>query len=168
MTETTIQLAAAFGLFLLGLFIGMAVQRTTKGDGKKIARLQQKLTETEEKFTRYQADVTSHFMNTARKVQTLNKSYREVNEQLAKGARKLCEDGEIEDFLSLNFEPQSNASHRGHTIEGNENGVAPPMDYAPKDKPEEEGTLSEGFGFQDSKIKEFDEELEEDYKGKKA
>jgi len=164
-TETTIQLIAAFGLFVLGIVVGAMIQRSNKGDTQKINRLQQKLAESEEHFTRYQADVTSHFMDTARKVQSLNKSYRDVHEQLAQGARKLCEGGDIEDFLSLNFDTQSNASHRGNTIELAEtDGVTPPMDYAPKDTPEEEGTLSETFGFEGAQPREFNEELEKEYK----
>ena len=167
MTETSIQVIAALGLFSLGLVIGVLVQRSTKGDGRKIARLQAKLNETEERFTRYQADVTAHFMDTARKVQTLNKSYKDVHEQLASGARKLCEDDEIESVLSLSFNASKAPSHRGHTIDLANNDVTPPMDYAPKDKPEEEGTLSEGYGFegQQNAPNEFNEDLEQQYKG---
>lgn len=168
MTENSIPLIVALGLFLLGLAIGALVQRNTKGDNKKIARLQQKLTESEDRYTRYQADVTSHFMDTARKVQSLNKSYRDVNNQLAAGARKLCEDSDMEEFLSLNFEHPSEASLRGHAIALTDEGVAPPMDYAPKDKPEEEGTLSESYGFEEPQLKEFDEQLETQYKNDKA
>jgi len=167
-TENSIQLIAGIGLFLLGLVIGALMQRSTKGDGKKITRLQQKLAESEDKYTRYQADVTSHFMDTARKVQTLNKSYREVNNQLAAGARKLCDDSDMEEFLSLNFEHPTEASVRGHAIELTDEGLAPPMDYAPKEKPEEEGTLSESYGFEEPPLKEFDEKLETQYKSDKT
>ena len=166
MTDTTIQLIAAFGLFVLGIAVGILLQKKTANDARRVTRLQQKLTETEDRFTRYQADVTSHFMDTARKVQTLNKTYREVNEQLASGARKLCEGGDVEELISLNFNTQANPSHRGHTIEVPESGVTPPMDYAPKDAPEKGGTLSEGFGFEGDKLKEFDEQLEKEYKQK--
>lgn len=165
MTETSIQLIAAFGLFVLGIAIGVLLQRTTKGDGKKIARLQQKLTETEDRFTRYQADVTAHFMDTAKKVQTLNRSYKDVHDQLTTGARKLCESVDAEEFLPLNFERQSDANHRGHTIDIDDSGIAPPMDYAPKEPNKDEGTLSENFGLDETKLKEFDENLEKEYKG---
>lgn len=166
MTETSIQLIAAFGVFVLGIVIGMLLQKKTASDARKVTRLQQKLTETEDRFTRYQADVTAHFMDTARKVQTLNKSYKEVNEQLASGARKLCEGGDVEELLSLNFSSRSAPSHRGHTIEIPDTDVAPPMDYAPKNAPEKGGTLSEGFGFEGENLKEFDEQLEQEYKQK--
>lgn len=154
MSIETTQLLAGFGLFALGIIVGIFFQRNATRDSRKVTRLEQKLAETEDKFTRYQADVSSHFMETARKVQTLNKSYKEVHDQLAAGASKLCESGEMEEFLSLNFATQSNASHRGHTLEVSEDGFAPPMDYAPKDKPEAEGTLSERFGFENTHFKE--------------
>lgn len=165
MDQTTIQFIAAFGLFALGILVGVFLQRNATGDGRKISRLQAKLAETEDRFNRYQADVTSHFMDTASKVQSLNKSYRDVHEQLAKGARTLCEGADVEDFLALSFSTQSKGSHRGATIEVKDD-VSPPMDYAPKDKPEAKGTLSESYGFEGS-VKDFDDQLEDDYKGKK-
>ncbi len=169
MSIETTQLLAGFGLFALGIIVGMFFQRSAKGDSRKVTRLEQKLSETEDKFTRYQADVSAHFMETARKVQTLNKSYKEVHEQLASGASKLCESGEMEEFLSLNFSTQSNASHRGHMIDVSGDGFTPPMDYAPKDQPEAEGTLSERFGFENSNFEaETGEPTEEKEKQSKS
>lgn len=140
----TIEMFAGFGLFVLGIVLGAVFQRSFASDSGKSKRLEQKLAETQEAYTRYQAEVSAHFMDTARKVQNLNNSYREVHEQLAKGAGKLCSDDEASDFLAISLDNRS----KGQTFE-DEAGVLPqmPMDYAPKETPDAEGTLSENFGL---------------------
>lgn len=141
----TIDIWAGLGLFALGLLLGAVFSRSLGKDSGKSKRLEQKLTETQEAYTRYQAEVSAHFMDTARKVQTLNNSYREVHEQLATGAQRLCSDDEASDFLSISF--SNNA--RGQTFEEQHSDQLPPMDYAPKEKPDEEGTLSETYGLKE-------------------
>lgn len=139
----TIEIFAGFGLFVLGLIIGAVFQRSFAGDPAKSKRLEQKLAETQEAYTKYQAEVSAHFMDTARKVQNLNNSYREVHEQLAKGAGKLCSDDEANDFLAISLDNRN----KGHTIDDGEDLPQMPMDYAPKETPDAEGTLSENFGL---------------------
>jgi hypothetical protein len=141
-----IQIFAGLGLFILGVLIGVVIQKSNGTDGKRVTRLQQKLAESEEKHIKYQAQVSEHFLETARKVQTLNNSYQAVHEQLAHGATKLCASDEASAFIPLSFDQ----SHRGHTIESSEEqGFIPPMDYAPKNVKESEGTLSEKFGLEE-------------------
>lgn len=163
MSETMIQILSSVGLFALGVLVGAMLQRG-KGEASKNKRLEQKISELQDTHTKYQADVSSHFMETARLVQTLNKSYRDVHAQLAKGASRLCDDEHADDFLALSFSstPESNKTA---TKLDNENGVyVPPMDYAPKDTPDQEGTLSEKFGLDDGQApveEKTDEEVKE-------
>ncbi|MFT7185826.1 MAG: uncharacterized membrane-anchored protein YhcB (DUF1043 family) [Pseudohongiellaceae bacterium] len=137
-----IQILAGVGLFFLGIMVGAVCHRSFQGETSKNKRLEQKLAELQDTHSRYQAEVSEHFMDTAKAVQTLNKSYRDVHTQLAKGASKLCNDDHSDDFLSINFSPDNtNTQTKDNT---------PPMDYAPKDRPDAEGTLSERYGLEDS------------------
>ena len=137
-----IQILAGVGLFFLGVIVGAVFQRSVKGEASKNKRLEQKLSELQETYAKYQAEVSVHFMNTAQAVQTLNKSYRDVHEQLAKGARKLCNDEQASDFLALTKDTQKNPPIE---VELDLEHFTPPMDYAPKTKGG--GTLSETFGM---------------------
>lgn len=107
---TTIQLLAGLGLFLLGLLMGALLARGSKKEAEKSKRLAEKLSETEDAYRRYQADVSSHFLDTARKVQNLNNSYREVHEQLAKSANTLCSEEEAKDFIAISLDRSSKAN----------------------------------------------------------
>jgi uncharacterized membrane-anchored protein YhcB (DUF1043 family) len=137
-----IQILAGVGLFFLGVMVGAVFHRSVKGEASKNKRLEQKLSELQDNYAKYQADVSAHFMNTAQAVQTLNKSYKEVHEQLAKGARKLCSDEQAGDFLALTRELQQKPAIE---VELDLEHFNPPMDYAPKSKGD--GTLSETFGM---------------------
>ena len=150
-----VELFAGFGLFVLGIVVGAVFQRSFAGDSGKSKRLEQKLAETQDAYTKYQAEVSAHFMDTARKVQNLNNSYREVHEQLARGASKLCSDDEANDFLAISLDNRN----KGQTYEDDSEELPQmPMDYAPKEKPDEEGTLSENFGLQQEQAQESEEE----------
>ncbi|MDX1452798.1 MAG: DUF1043 family protein [Oleiphilaceae bacterium] len=145
MSEFTIQALSGIGLFFLGVILGALFQRTSQGsESGKSKRLEQKLAELQDSYTKYQAEVSAHFMETARKVQTLNESYRDVHAQLAKGASRLCSEGEADDFLAVSFTEKQSAN--GARLK-EEDVFEPPMDYAPKDSPDAKGTLAEDFGF---------------------
>jgi len=147
-----IQILSGVGLFFLGIMVGAVFHRSFQGETSKNKRLEQKLAELQDTYSRYQAEVSEHFMDTAKAVQTLNKSYRDVHSQLAKGASKLCNDDHSDDFLSINFTPNNPDSANTQTTSSHH--YAPPMDYAPKDTPDAEGTLSEHYGLKDSDIPE--------------
>lgn len=140
-----VQILAGVALFFLGVVVGAVFQRSVKGDASKNKRLEQKLSELQDSYAKYQADVSVHFLSTAEAVQTLNKSYREVHEQLAKGAQKLCNEDQAIDFLSLTQSGlQKPAIEHGEDLED----FLPPMDYAPKKNGD--GTLSETYGMNKS------------------
>jgi len=147
-----IQVLSGVGLFFLGIMVGAVFHRSFQGETSKNKRLEQKLAELQDTHSRYQAEVSEHFMDTAKAVQTLTKSYRDVHSQLAKGASRLCNDDHSDDFLSINFTKEDNDSANSQVK--NSHHYAPPMDYAPKDTPDAEGTLSESYGLQDNDIPE--------------
>jgi hypothetical protein len=135
-----VQILAGVGLFFLGVLVGAVFHRSVQGEATKNKRLEQKLAELQETHTKYQADVSEHFMNTAEAVRTLNKSYKDVHTQLAKGASRLCNQEQAGDFLALSKDRES-AQEINIELEN----FTPPMDYAPKSN--DGGTLSETFGM---------------------
>tara|TARA_R110001592_G_scaffold52649_10_gene161439 strand:- start:32555 stop:33025 length:471 start_codon:yes stop_codon:yes gene_type:complete len=135
-----VQILAGVGLFFLGVLVGAVFHRSVQGEATKNKRLEQKLAELQETHTKYQADVSEHFMNTAEAVRTLNKSYKDVHTQLAKGASRLCNQEQAGDFLALSKD-NDNQQEINIEIEN----FSPPMDYAPKSPGD--GTLSESFGM---------------------
>tara|TARA_R110001592_G_scaffold59620_2_gene180894 strand:+ start:21070 stop:21540 length:471 start_codon:yes stop_codon:yes gene_type:complete len=135
-----VQILAGVGLFFLGVLVGAISHRSVQGEATKNKRLEQKLAELQETHTKYQADVSEHFMNTAEAVRTLNKSYKDVHTQLAKGAGRLCNQEQAGDFLKL-----SKDNENKQEIKIELENFTPPMDYAPKSNGG--GTLSETFGM---------------------
>lgn len=141
-TATTIQLLAGLGLFLLGLLMGSLLARGGKKEAEKSKRLAEKLSETEDAYRRYQADVSSHFLDTARKVQNLNNSYREVHEQLAKSANTLCSEEEAKDFIAISLDRSSKANSK--TISDFEHSEFEGPDFENKElEPQENGALAQ-------------------------
>jgi len=141
-----IQILSGVSLFFLGIIVGAVFHRSFQGETSKNKRLEQKLAELQDTHSRYQAEVSEHFMGTARAVQTLNKSYQDVHAHLAKGASRLCNDEHANDFLSINLSSDSPNTIKTQTVQSNGH-FAPPMDYAPKETPDAEGTLSEHYGL---------------------
>lgn len=75
-------------------------------------------------------------MESAHLLRQFNDAYRDVNQHLARGANRLCND---EDWMAELAEQTS----RKRLEEVSEDGAEPPRDYAPKTS----GTLSEDFGL---------------------
>jgi uncharacterized membrane-anchored protein YhcB (DUF1043 family) len=139
-SEFMVQILAGVGLFFLGVLVGALFHRSVQGEATKNKRLEQKIAELQDKNTKYQAEVSEHFMGTAEAFRTLNKSYKAVHEQLAKGASKLCPQEQAGDFLALSKDGVSNNEYNVEL-----DNFTPPMDYAPKSNGG--GTLSETFGM---------------------
>lgn len=131
---------------LIGTALGVFLGRTGFGAGLRQRRLEQQLDELRSEYTRYQAQVNEHFMESAHLVRRFNDAYRDVNQHMARGASRLCHD---EDWLE-ELEQDRRAKLEQH---GEDDGFEPPRDYAPKADPEEKGTLSEEFGFEGSREK---------------
>ena len=85
--------------------------------------------------------MVEHFSETARKLNKLTESYREVHNHLASGAAELCQgDGPV--VLDRLQNPTDPAE-----IPADLADVQPPLDYAPKTSPDEKGMLNEEFGL---------------------
>ena len=69
MSELSIQVASGIGLFFLGVILGTLFQRSSKGsEASKNKRLEQKLAELQDSYTKYQAEVGAR-STTARDLQ---------------------------------------------------------------------------------------------------
>lgn len=127
---------------LLGIGLGLVVSRVFFKGPPQNRRLAQQMDELQNEYTRYQAQVNEHFMETAHRMRRLNDSHREMHEHLAQGATRLSSDGDWQEVLGP---PETKLRlHRNST---SDSGLEPPRDYAPKAGPQEKGTLAEDFGF---------------------
>ena len=95
---TNLIIAAAVAL-AIGLVLGLLIGRSGNGPSLKQRRAEQQIEELRNEYTRYQAQVNEHFMESADLMRRLNDSYRDVNEHMARGANRLCSD---EDSLVAN------------------------------------------------------------------
>lgn len=125
---------------LLGIGIGLAVSRLFFRGPPQNRRVAQQMDELQHEYTRYQAKVNEHFMETAHRMRRLNDAQREMHEHLAQGANRLSSDTEWQEAMGR---PDLKLGHQGATPDG----LEPPRDYAPKSGPKEKGTLAEDFGF---------------------
>lgn len=132
---------AAVAALVVGILIGVLVGRSTgQGTSLRQRRTEQKIDELRNEYTRYQAQVNEHFMESAHLLRRFNDSYRDVNQHMAKGANRLCNDDELTNEL------EQNAARR---LKNESDGAEPPRDYAPKEDPHDSGTLAEDYGLKE-------------------
>lgn len=83
------------GLGVLGLAIGLGcgyLLAVRRGTGGRARQLEAQLTAARRELDEYRSEVVAQFSETARKFQTLNDSYTDLHEQLAKSSSVLCGD----------------------------------------------------------------------------
>lgn len=132
---------AAVAALVVGILIGVLLGRSTgQGSSLRQRRTEQQVDELRNEYTRYQAQVNEHFMESAHLLRRFNDSYRDVNQHMAKSATRLCNDDE------LIHELEQNAAQR--LKDERKEGSEPPRDYAPKD-PDGSGTLAEDYGLKE-------------------
>lgn len=132
---------AAIAALIVGLIIGVLIGRSGQGSTLRQRRAEQQIEEIRNEYTRYQAQVNEHFMESAHLLRRFNDSYRDMNHHMARGANRLASDG---DWLEELEQQAERARLEGRT---RDDGSEPPRDYAPKNNPEEKGTLAEDFGL---------------------
>lgn len=120
---------------VLALWFTPAQQRS-----RDLAKLLQEKTD---ELKTYQQDVTRHFSQTATLLGDLANSYRDVHNHLAQGAQQLCPT-QLGARPILSRLPGADEDDKP-AINAH---VTPPLDYAPRHNPYEQGTLSEGFGLE--------------------
>lgn len=131
---------AAVAALVVGIVIGVLVGRSGQGATLRQRRAEQQVEELRSEFTRYQAQVNEHFMESSHLLRRFNDAYHEMNQHMARGANRLCNDDEWLDEL------ESKSS--GRLEHGSDEAPSePPRDYAPKSDPDDTGTLAEDYGL---------------------
>jgi uncharacterized membrane-anchored protein YhcB (DUF1043 family) len=95
--------------FLIGYFVS--------GGREDNKRLKKELKESREELKNYRSEVTSHFQETAHKVNALTENYRNVYEHLARGAQSLCDKTDAPELMN---ELNHNLMLGGETVESPE------------------------------------------------
>ncbi|TYC58001.1 DUF1043 family protein [Marinobacter sp. BW6] len=131
---------AAIAALVVGIVIGVFVGRSGQGTTLRQRRAEQQIEELRSEYTRYQAQVNEHFMESAHLLRRFNDAYRDVNQHMARGANRLCND---EDWM----EELAQETSKKRLEEVREDASEPPRDYAPKTDPKDSGTLAEDFGL---------------------
>ena len=137
-----IVLAVGAALAILGLLVGWATGRRTSAEAKKYRDIALKLDQVMQDKKAYEDNVVEHFTETAKLLNNLTESYREVHNHLAQGAASLCQgEGPVSlERLESRRAATEIPAHLAH--------IQPPLDYAPKHSPDEKGMLNEEFGLE--------------------
>jgi hypothetical protein len=137
-----ILLAAGLAIAIAGLLLGWLAGRRTSGAAKKYRDASLKLDRVMQDKKAYEDEVVEHFSETAKLLNNLTDSYREVHNHLATGAATLCQ-GEGPVSLERLENSRDPAEIPAHLAD-----IQPPLDYAPKTSPDEKGMLNEEFGLE--------------------
>ncbi|MFW5823626.1 MAG: YhcB family protein [Marinobacter sp.] len=136
---------AAVAALAAGLIIGLLIGRSNQGATLRQRRAEQQIEELRNEYTRYQAQVNEHFMESAHLLRRFNDAFRDVNHHMARGANRLANDDE---WLEELEQEKKRARLTGTSVK-DDDVAEPPRDYAPKKDPEEKGTLAEDYGLSD-------------------
>jgi uncharacterized membrane-anchored protein YhcB (DUF1043 family) len=138
-------IVGALLLLAVGLGIGILMGRGMSPGAQKYRETERQLDQVLQDKKAYEDDVVQHFTETARLLNNLTESYREVHNQLAQGASNLCRDQGPVPLGRLENE-RDRAEIPDDLI-----NIKPPLDYAPKSSPDAKGVLSEEFGVEQEK-----------------
>lgn len=89
MYSLTTILVFSFLSLIVGALAGAWLFHRFGSQGKAAQDLEQRLQKAEQQLEDYQNDVTEHFEETSRRVNTLTQNYKDVHEYLASSAMKL-------------------------------------------------------------------------------
>ncbi len=135
-------LGVGIALGLAGLLLGWLAGKRSSADARKQRDLTLKLDRVMQDKKAYEDDVVEHFTETAKLLNNLTESYREVHNHLAQGANGLCQGKG-----PVSLEQLQNQGDPAD-IPGTMTHLQPPLDYAPKASPDEKGMLNEEFGLE--------------------
>lgn len=127
--------------FLVGAGAGALMFKIFRSDEAKVEELEARLQQLSEEHENYKANVHSHFDGTARLLNDMTESYRNVYQHLANGAQALCPDY-ISSQLSLSSEARALLDRESPRSE-----AVPPLDYAARTEPGQKGSLEEDYGI---------------------
>ncbi len=137
-------IVAAIVALLIGLGVGALIGRRSSADSRRYREVERKLDQVMQDKRAYEDEVVEHFTRSAKLLNNLTDSYREVHNHLAAGASELCHgQGPVAmERLERAGDDAEIPAHLAH--------IKPPLDYAPKASPEEKGMLNEEFGLERS------------------
>jgi len=101
-----LMIAVCIIAFLIGYLVN--------GGRKDNKRLEKELEESREELKNYRSEVTSHFQETAHRINALTENYRNVYEHLARGAQDLCDTNDAPELMN---EMNRNPMLSGQTTE---------------------------------------------------
>lgn len=154
--ELTAPIIAAGGaaILIIGLLLGWLIGRRTSAANQKYRDVERKLDQVLQEKKIYEDEVVEHFSDTAKLLNNLTESYRDVHNHLASGAAALCQ-GEGPVALGR-LEDGSTAPDAAPNLDH----IQPPLDYAPKTSPDEKGMLNEEFGLDREEVAQTAETVE--------
>jgi hypothetical protein len=163
LTPETLALTAGLAGVFVGLAIGLMMARGSSGGGQDRA-LEEKLAASEQALADYKDKVNEHFEETARKVNNLTDSYREVYQHLATSSMELTSGDVSQRLLDAGSTAFSADEQTESPEEKTVADAAPaedtdtpdadsdaeqPRDWAPR-KQGDKGQLSEDYGLTDT------------------
>ena len=153
MYDASTLISAAVAALIIGALLGALLNRRLSPSAKKQRDLEHNLEQVLQQQKDYQHQVAEHFTDTAKLLNNLSESYRDVHNHLASGANALCDDNSEVILQSL---PAGNleAPDSGPDL----SSVRQPLDYAPKSSPFETGMLNEEFGLEKQPVEEEEAE----------
>lgn len=129
---------------LVGAGIGLALARMFNSENQRNRELEKQLQAANRELKEYEQEVSEHYVKTAKLVDDLTESYREVHNHLAEGAATLLNTRGAAPLMKTIPSREQIDAISEPAGDGN---VLPPLDYAPKKSPDEKGMLDESFGL---------------------
>ena len=137
--------------FVAGILLGAAINHILTSTGRGSNKLGNQLSDLQREFKEYQAEVGNHFNTTGHLINKLTETYRDLHAHMATAADHLCDDPTTQGLLNDAL-LASSAINAGKSVPRQSIKRPPPFeqpkDYAPKNKPDEQGLLAEGYGFE--------------------
>jgi len=133
---------ASLGGLALGVILGVVFASRLNTTPSRVKELESQLKSLEQQHASYKDEVSDHFNGTAELIQQMTESYKDVYQHLAIGAQELCS-GEVAKKLL-----PAGSDTVFENGQEKPSGIAPPKDYATKQKPDQKGALSEDFGIE--------------------
>lgn len=156
-------LVMAVAAALVGIGLGIGLARAFNQESQRSRELEKQLQEANKDLKLYQQEVSEHYVKTAKLVDDLTESYRDVHNHLAEGAATLLSTRGAAPLMKTIPSREQIDAISEPVGDGN---VLPPLDYAPKKSPNEKGMLDESFGLdQEPKAEsEAEDPMQEFYK----
>nr|WP_269783222.1 DUF1043 family protein [Marinibactrum halimedae] len=127
----------------IGAVVGGLCVKAFGSQEQHSRELEDRLAKAESQLKDYQTEVTQHFLETTKLVNTLTQNYRDLHDHFAQSSLKLANTDISREFLEGAAKGiQTKGSEQASTLA--DPGVMPPKDWSPN-----KGTLSESFGLKE-------------------